>query len=65
MEQYIDSMTTFTASRWLALIEAVNLISDKAKDRNLRLRDINFKQTAIRKYVDGISDTIYKCIEKK
>lgn len=61
----IDKMSTFELSRWISLMEGVNIIADKAEDRGVPLRKINFKQPAMSKYVESTCDVIAKNIERE
>jgi len=54
----VEDMTDLQISRWAALVEAINLISEKAKNKNILFKKIALKQNAIQKYVDSASDII-------
>jgi len=61
----IDKMSTFELSRWISLMEGVNLVVDKAEDRGIPLKKVNFKQPAMSKYIESTCDIIAKNIERE
>lgn len=52
-------------ARWIALYEAVNLICDKAEERNIALENIRFDPLDIRDYVSSTEDIILRKILKE
>jgi hypothetical protein len=52
-------------SRWIALYEAVNIISDKAEQRGISPEKIIYKPKAIRDYITSTEDIILKKILKE
>ena len=58
----VDQMNPFTLARWIALMEGVNSVADKADDRGIALKKINFKQPAMSKYVESTCDIIARNI---
>ena len=56
----VDAMDAYQASRWLALYEAVNVIADHAKFKNIKFDKVNFKSNAIESYVNHNSNIIYR-----
>lgn len=52
-------------SRWICLYEAVNLIADKAKEKNISFDDVEIKPLAIYKYMESMEDiTLKKVLEQ-
>ena len=49
-------------ARWIALYEAVNIIIDKAEDKNIPLEKIIFKPLDIRDYISATEDIIHRKI---
>lgn len=49
-------------ARWIALYEAVNLIADKAEEKNISLDNIIFSPLDIRDYMDSTEDIILRKI---
>lgn len=49
-------------ARWIALYEAVNIIMDKAEERNISLENIVFKPLDIRDYISSTEDIILRKI---
>lgn len=47
-------------ARWICLYEAVNMIADKAEEKNLSFKDIDIKPLAIYKYMESMEDIILK-----
>lgn len=47
-------------SRWICLYEAVNLIADKAKEKNISFDDVEIKPLAIYKYMEAMEDIFLK-----
>jgi hypothetical protein len=43
-------------SKWMALYEAVNVIADKAEERNIPLDEVEFKPLDIRDYIASTQD---------
>lgn len=56
----VEAMDDFQASRWLALCEAVEVISDYTKKKKLKFGDVSFKSNAIEDYVNHNSNIIYR-----
>ncbi len=54
-----------TLSKWIALYEAVNIISDKAEQRGISPEKIVYKRKAIRDYITSTEDIILKRILKE
>jgi hypothetical protein len=51
-----------TLAKWMALYEAVNIIADKAEEKNISLDDIEFKPLDIRDYMASTEDIYLKKI---
>jgi hypothetical protein len=49
-------------ARWIALYEAVNIIIDKAEDKNIPLDKVIFKPLDIREYISSTEDIIARKI---
>ena len=62
---WVEEMTSFQLARWAALVDGVNLVAEKADERNIKFDDINFRQLALQKYVDSTCDNICKQIIKE
>lgn len=45
-----------TLSKWMALYEAVNIIADKAEEKNVPLDDVEFSPLDIRDYIASTQD---------
>ena len=59
-KQLVDQMDAFQASRWCALFEAVNVIADHARRKNVKFNKIAMKSNAIEEYVNHNSNIIYR-----
>lgn len=51
---------TSELARWICLYEAVNMIADKAEEKNLSFDEIDIKPLAIYKYMESMEDIITK-----
>jgi hypothetical protein len=49
-------------ARWMALYEAVNIVADKALERDIKLQKIKWHIPELKRYVDTTSDTISRLI---
>lgn len=58
------NMTSFEKARWLSLAEAVELITEKATDRGMKEADVDYKPSAILKYIEGTCDNICRGIDE-
>lgn len=47
-------------AKWMALYEAVNLIADKAEERDIPLENVEFKPLDIRDYIESTQDIFLK-----
>ena len=47
-------------ARWICLYEAVNMIADKAEEKNLLFDNVDIKPLAIYKYMESMEDIILK-----
>lgn len=56
----VEAMDDYQASRWLALCEAIDVISEHAKRKNIRFDKLCFKSNAIEDYVNHNSNIIYR-----
>jgi hypothetical protein len=52
-------------SRWIALYEAVNMIADKAEEKNIPFEKVDIKPLAIYKYMESTEDITLKKILKE
>lgn len=51
---------TAELARWICLYEAVNMIADKAEEKNLPFDKLDIKPLAIYKYMESMEDIIIK-----
>ena len=56
----VEAMDDFQTSRWLALCEAVEVISEYTKKKKLKFNEVNFKSNAIEDYVNHNSNIILR-----
>ena len=54
----INEMDKFTLLRWSALIDAVNIIYDKAEGCGINADNINLKQNHLIKFIDEKSEKV-------
>lgn len=54
-----------TLARWISLYEAVNLIADKAEEKNVKLEDVQFKPLDIYDYMSATENINLKRILKE
>jgi hypothetical protein len=47
---------SLTLAKWMALYEAVNLIADKAEEKNISMNEVEFKPLEIRDYMNSTQD---------
>lgn len=64
IDEWIDSMDNFQLARWSALVEGVNLIYDKADEKQIK-KKLYIKQPALKKYVDSTCDIICTSYNRK
>lgn len=55
----------YVLSRWAALYESINMIADKAEERQLPFEQVELKPLKILEYVDATSDIIMRKILEK
>jgi len=56
----------YTLARWAALLESVNMIADKAEEKQISFDRLDLKPLKILEYVDASSDIIMrKLLEEK
>lgn len=57
----------YSLSRWAALFESVNMIADKAEEKQVSFEKIELKPLKILEYIDSTSDIIMRKLldEKK
>lgn len=60
----VDTMNKEQLSRWLALYEAINLISNKARRKEVNFNKLLLKSNAIEDYIYENSPEICKSLEK-
>lgn len=56
---------SLTWAKWMALYEAVNLISDKAEERGVPFSQIELKPLAIHKYMESTENLFLRKILKQ
>ena len=56
MKKTIDQMDNFEVSRWLALVEAVNIIDEECHSRKRNFDALRLEPLTIRKYIEGTCD---------
>jgi len=56
---------SLTWAKWMALYEAVNLISDKAEERGLPFSKVELKPLAIHKYMESTENLFLRKILKQ
>ena len=49
-----------TLARWMAMYEAVNIVADKAAEKNIDPEDIVYKPKAIQEYIEKTQDIILR-----
>jgi hypothetical protein len=54
-----------TLARWISLYEAVNLIADKAEEKNIKLDEVQFKPLDIYDYMSATENINLKRILKE
>jgi hypothetical protein len=59
----VEEMSSFELSRWCALMEGVNVIADKCDDKGVDFNSIELEPLSLRKYVEGMCDSICKQID--
>lgn len=62
MNKTVNEISLYEVARWHALIDAVNVISEKCEDSKKDFEEIELKPLEILRYVDYVSDTIYNKI---
>jgi len=60
-----DKMTLFEMARWEALIESVNIIANKCRDKDVDFDSIELPPLVLRKYVETTCDAIYQILDKE
>lgn len=53
------NLSLYEASRWYALIDAINVVGEKCDDRQVSFDTIELKPLELLKYVNTVSDTVY------
>jgi len=61
----IEEMTNFQLARWASLVEAVNIIAEKAEEKSLKFKRISLKQPALRKYIESTCDIICRKMDEE
>lgn len=49
-----------TLARWMAMYEAVNIVADKAEEKNIAPEDVVYKPKAIQDYIEKTQDIILR-----
>lgn len=52
----VNDMSNFELARWYALMDAIQIISDKASDRNIKFDKVDIKPSAVEKYIEATCD---------
>lgn len=61
-----DNKDIYSLARWAALFESINMIADKAEEKQVAFEKIELKPLKILEYVDSTSDIIMrKLLEEK
>jgi hypothetical protein len=60
-----EEMSKFEIARWYSLIDGVDIIYSKCKDKNLNFDSLVLKPGALEKYIEATCDIFYKKIEKE
>lgn len=55
----IKDLSLYEVSRWYALIDAINIVSEKCDDRRVEFSDVELKPLELLRYVNVVSDTVY------
>jgi hypothetical protein len=53
------NLSLYEASRWYALIDAINVVGEKCDDRQVSFDTVELKPLELLKYVNTVSDTVY------
>lgn len=56
---------SLTLARWMALYEAVNLIADKAEEKQIPIEKVEFKPLEIKDYINSTQDIYLRKILKE
>lgn len=62
-DQIVDDMPLEVFSKWIALLEAVSIVSEECTDRSMDFEEINLEPLYIKKFVDTRSDQIHQQFE--
>lgn len=61
-----NNQEIYSLARWAALYESINMIADKAEERNVDFNSVELKPLKILEYIDDTSDIIMrKLLENK
>lgn len=60
----VDNMSNFELARWYALMDAIQIISDKAADKNIKFDKIDIKPSAVEKYIEATCDIYCRKLEE-
>lgn len=52
-------------SRWISLIQGVNLIADECQDRGIDFDTLNLEPLNLRKYIEGTCDVNYRKLDEE
>jgi len=56
MKSLYDNASSYSKSRWIALFDGINMISDVAESKSVDFNKINIKHPILNKYVDEVGD---------
>lgn len=65
MKTDLTKMTTFEVGRWMALIEAVNIVADECISRKVNFDRLRLEPLTIRKYIEGTCDIFCRKLEEQ
>ena len=55
----IKDLSLYEIARWYALIDAINIVSEKCDDRKVEFSTVELKPLELLRYVNVVSDTVY------
>lgn len=63
-KEKIETMTDYHFSRWASLLDAVNIIADKADDRKIPWNKVDIKPKSCQDYIEAMCDS-YALLRKR
>jgi hypothetical protein len=58
-------LPTYQLARWGALVEGINIIADKAEERNVPFEKLSLHIPEIKRYIEMTSDIMARAFEPK